>query len=239
MKKRKYFTKKLPKKKIYQIILTNKGRKIKQLCSDKTEQAIMKKFNTLLKENKKEIAFPKKWIVQEHEMFPSEYEIVILKVKDENDKEVSQIRDEYGRFTNYSTNNKDWVVIDRAEYDIEETFWVYGYHPRHQRKDFRWIMENFIDKDAKTKTTFKSIQIYLNKVLIEINGNLEMVICKNKSDSMRLYNKIQEECEKKKYKYIAFMGDIANSKYKVNWIERIIKLTNWNRTKVERISTRE
>lgn len=239
MKKRKYFTKKLPKKKIYQIILTNKGRKIKQLCSDKTEQAIMKKFNALLKENKKEVVFPKKWIVQEHEMFPSEYEIVILKVKDENDKEVSQIRDEYGRFTNYSTNNKDWVVIDRAEYDIEETFWVYGYHPRHQRKDFRWIMENFIDKDARTKTTFKSIQIYLNKVLIEINGNLEMVICKNKSDSMRLYNKIQEECEKKKYKYIAFMGDIANSKYKVNWIERIIKLTNWNRTKVGRISTRE
>lgn len=239
MKKRKYFTKKLPKKKIYQIILTNKGRKIKQLCSDKTEQAIMKKFNTLLKENKKEIVFPKKWIVQEHEMFPSEYEIVILKVKDENDKEVSQVRDEYGRFTNYSTNNKNWIVIDRAEYDIEETFWVYGYHPRHQRKDFRWIMENFIDKDAKTKTTFKSIQIYLNKVLIEINGNLEMVICKNKSDSMRLYNKIQEECEKKKYKYIAFMGDIANSKYKVNWIERIIKLTNWSRTKVGRISTRE
>ena len=239
MKKRKYFTKKLPKKKIYQIILTNKGRKIKQLCSDKTEQAIMKKFNTLLKENKKEIVFPKKWIVQEHEMFPSEYEIVILKVKDENDKEVSQVRDEYGRFTNYSTNNKNWIVIDRAEYDLEETFWVYGYHPRHQRKDFRWIMENFIDKDAKTKTTFKSIQIYLNKVLIEINGNLEMVICKNKSDSMRLYNKIQEECEKKKYKYIAFMGDIANSKYKVNWIERIMKLTNWNRTKVGRISTRE
>jgi hypothetical protein len=172
-------------------------------------------------------------------MIEAEYELVIIKVRDELESKTNKVRDAKGEFTDYETNDDDWIVIDRAEYDIEETFWVYGYHPRHQRKDFRWIMENFIDKDAKTKTTFKSIQIYLNKVLIEINGNLEMVICKNKSDSMRLYNKIQEECEKKKYKYIAFMGDIANSKYKVNWIERIIKLTNWNRTKVERISTRE
>ena len=65
-----------------------------------------------------------------------------------------------------------------------------------------------------------------------------MVICKNKSDSIRLYNAIQKECEKKKYKNIAFMGDMDKSKYKNDWIEKITKLTNWSHTKVIRPKTR-
>lgn len=239
MKRNKKYKVILPKHYIYRIILTNRGRKIKQLCNAKTEKDIMGKFHKLLKDNEKEILFPKKWIVQEHEMFPSEYEIVVLKKKEEMDDDVTKVKDDYGKYTNYKTNSENWIVIDRSPYEIEESFWVYGYHPRLQRKDYKWIMENFVDKDAKDKATFKSLQLYANKLLFEINGKLEMVICKNKSDSIRLYNKIQEECEKKKYKYIAFMGDLANSKYKLDWAHKIMKLTNWNFVKATRISTRE
>ena len=41
-----------------------------------------------------------------------------------------------------------------------------------------------------------------------------------------------------KFKYIAFMGDVTNSKYKTNWIDRIQQLTHWSKDKINRTSTR-
>ena len=35
-----------------------------------------------------------------------------------------------------------------------------------------------------------------------------------------------------------FMGDIAHSKYKKDWIDKIQDLTHWSRTKINRTSTR-
>ena len=35
-----------------------------------------------------------------------------------------------------------------------------------------------------------------------------------------------------------YMGDLANSKYKGDWIKRIQQLTNWSLTKIKRPSTR-
>jgi hypothetical protein len=150
----------------------------------------------------------------------------------------NKIKTDSGEFANYQTTDEDWIVIDRASYDIEETFWVYGYHPRYQRKTFQWIFENFILKDSKDKFMFKTVALYLNKILIECNGKLEMVICKNKSDSIRMYNLIEKYSKDKKCKYIMFIGDVGKSRYKLNWIDKIQNLTNWNRVKIKRPSTR-
>jgi hypothetical protein len=65
-----------------------------------------------------------------------------------------------------------------------------------------------------------------------------MVICKNKKDAIRMYNLIEEYANKKRCKYIMFMGDVGNSKYRSKWIERIKKLTNWSDIKIRRPSTR-
>jgi hypothetical protein len=65
-----------------------------------------------------------------------------------------------------------------------------------------------------------------------------MVICKNKQDGIRLYNKVESESIKKKYKYVAFMGDVSKSKYNKQWIDRIQQMTNWTREKVMRSNTR-
>ena len=43
----------------------------------------------------------------------------------------------------------------------EETFWVYGYHPVFQRKDFTWIYENLISNDIG-KYNIKQV-LYINK----------------------------------------------------------------------------
>ena len=225
------------KKKIYSIILVNHGKQLRTLCSEATETQIYKRFQKLLDENKK-VMFPMKYNNHEHVMIESEYEIVIIKCSDEFDSKVNKVKSDSGEYTNYETTDEDWIVVDRAAYDIEESFWVYGYHPRLQRKDFNWIFDNLIAKDAKNKYMFKSIQVYLNKLLIDCNGKLEIVICKNKKDSIRLYNLIETKSNEKKFKYIMFMGDISKSKYKGDWIKRIKELTGWNNIKINRSSTR-
>ena len=85
---------------------------------------------------------------------------------------------------------------------------------------------------------FKSILVYLNKILIECNGNLDLVICKNKKDAIRFYNQVEKWCIERKMKYIMFMGDIAHSKHKRDWMDKIQELTHWDRTKIKRPSTR-
>ena len=171
-------------------------------------------------------------------MVESEYELILIKCKELGDNDVNKIRNKNGQFTNYESSDEDWIVIDRANYNIEETFWVYGYHPRLQRKTFEWIFDNFIAKNSKDKYMFKSIQIYLNKILIECNGKLELIMCKNKNDAIRFYNQVENWCKEKKMKYILFMGDIGKSRYKRDWMEKIQKLTNWDYSKIKRISTR-
>lgn len=225
------------KKKIYSIILVNHGKQLSTIYSDTTEVKIYKKFDEILKENKK-VSFPVEYNNLKHKMVKSEYEIVIIKCKEFGDKSVNKIRDEYGQFINYESSDDDWIVIDRANYNIEETFWVYGYHPRLQRKTFDWIFSNLISKDSKNKYMFKSIQVYLNKILVECNNKLDLVICKNKEDAIRFYNLTEKWCTDRKMKYVMFMGDIARSKYKNDWINKIRKLTNWNSTKITRPSTR-
>ena len=225
------------KKRIYSIILINHGKQLYSICSDTTEEKIYKRFDNLLNENKK-VVFPVRWNNHEHVMIESEYELVIIKCRDEYESLVNKVRTDTGEFVDYTTTDDDWIVIDRAPYNIEETFWVYGYHPRLQRKDFNWIFDNFVSKDAKNKYMFKSIQVYLNKVLFDCNGKLEIVICKNKQDAIRMYNMIESIALKKKYKYIAFMGDVSKSKYRKDWFNRIQETTHWNKVKINRPSTR-
>ena len=226
-----------PKRDFYHIILINHGKQLRDLYHTSSEVKVNKEFSKMLKENKK-VVFPMKWNNHQHEMLEAEYELVIIKGKECFDDPISKLRDASGKFVNYESSDEDWIIYDKAPYYIEETFWVYGYHPRLQRKDFTWIFDTFITKDAKNKYMFKSVQVYNNKLLIDCNGKLEMVICKTKQDAIRMYNMIEELATKKKYKYITFMGDVGASKYVSSWIDRIQELTHWDRVKIKRSSTR-
>jgi hypothetical protein len=224
-------------KRIYHILLINHGKQLEDLYSGHSEELAYKRFNRMLEDNKK-VVFPMRWNNHEHVMKECEYELVMIKKKDESDSDTTKLKNNYGEYVNYESSSDNWIIYDRANYDIEETFWVYGYNPRMQRKDFNWIFKEFVEKDAKDKYKFKSIVMFKNKILFDCNGHLEMVICKNVSDSTRMYNLIEEMAKKKKFKYIAFMGDVTHSKYKMDWANRIKELTHWNNKKVLRSSTR-
>ena len=226
-----------PKKNLYHIILVNHDKMKEDLFWTDSVATVNKEFKTMVEENKS-VVFPIKFNNNKTEIIESSYEIMIIKARDKTESRETKVMDEYGKFVNYATNDDDWIIYDRSPYYIEETFWVYGYHPRLQRKDFKWIYNNLISNNSNNKYLFKTVQLFKNKILVECNGKLDMVICKNKQDAIRMYNMIEEWCERDKMKYIGFMGDLSYSRYKSDWITKIQKLTNWTRKKITRMSTR-
>ncbi len=226
-----------PKKNLYHIILVNHDKMKEDLFWTDSVATVNKEFKSMVEENKS-VIFPIKFNNNKTEIIESSYEIMIIKARDRTESRETKVMDEYGKFVNYATNDDDWIIYDRSPYYIEETFWVYGYHPRLQRKDFKWIYDNFISNNSNNKYLFKTVQLFKNKILVECNGKLDMVICKNKQDAIRMYNMIEEWCKRDKMKYIGFMGDLSYSRYKSDWITKIQKLTNWTRKKITRMSTR-
>ena len=226
-----------PKKNLYHIILVNHDKMKEDLFWTDSVATVNKEFKSMVEENKS-VIFPIKFNNNKTEIIESSYEIMIIKARDKTESRETKVMDEYGKFVNYATNDDDWIIYDRSPYYIEETFWVYGYHPRLQRKDFKWIYDNFISNNSNNKYLFKTVQLFKNKILVECNGKLDMVICKNKQDAIRMYNMIEEWCERDKMKYVGFMGDLSCSRYKSDWITKIQELTNWTRKKITRMSTR-
>jgi hypothetical protein len=207
---------------------------IKTLYNCASEMLVNKKFEELVEENKN-VRFPVRYI-NIGKLVSANYELYIIRRNDDKTK-ATKLKDENGKIVNFETNDENWIIYDRENYDKEETFWVYGFHPVFQRKDFNWIYENLIANDLN-KYNFKQVLVYQNKLLISKTNSLEMVLCKNISDCIRLFNELEKESEKNKLKHILFAGDAFNSKLRKSWFNKIKNLTNWSDLKIRRNSLR-
>ena len=221
----------------YHIIITRDNKQVEFIGFFRKESKANAKFHQLVKESEK-VKFPVKFININRSITEANYEIVLIKYKEEGESKTTLLRNQYGEFVEHETNNENWIVYDKAPYYKEETFWVYGFHPLIQRKNFDFIFENLVKPKAIKKDTMLNIMVYKNKLLLETTNNLDLIICKNHSDCVRLYNTIEEESKKSKFKYILFSGDWnTRSKGKII-VNKIKQLTNWNDLKIKRNSTR-
>ena len=207
---------------------------LKTLYNCASEMLVNKKFEELVEENKK-VRFPVRYI-NIGKLVDANYEIYIIR-RNDSDTKITKLKDENGKIINFETNNDDWIVYNRESYDKEETFWVYGFHPAFQRKDFNWIYKNLVSNNVD-KFNIKQILVYRNKLLISTIYGLNMVLCKNESDCIRLYNELEKECAENKLKYIYFSGDAYHSSLKKTWFEKMKNLTNWSDLKLSRKNLR-
>lgn len=222
----------------YKVMLVNRGKTIKTLYRSASRIKAEQKFKEYA-EASDNVVYPVKVNVVVHERKDAEYELILMKQRGDEDPESNSFQNDFGKYVEYKTSNDIWLIIDRIPYNKEEEFWVYGYHPYVQRKTFPWIFENIIASGGDSKDTFKTIEIYNNKVLIDTNGKLDMVICKTHSEAIRMYNLIQEWSNERKYKYIAFMGVLTNKQQVSEVISRIQEITGWKRNKITRLTTRD
>lgn len=254
-KKRGRKKKKGPKKKIqkkehvyvglkrpYHIITSNNGIQLKDIHTCVSIESAIKKMKEIQESYNKDIRFPVKYISNRNEktFTEADYKLILIKKRDTYDTFVGKVKNEYGKYIDCVTNNDKWVFIDELPYFVEETFWVYGYNPKRQRKTFKFIFDNLILPNSNEKYHIKQIVVFRNKLLISTTNKLDMVICKNHQDSVRLYNELSIECTHKKIKNITFCGDIISKTISFQiWYDKIKKLTNWSYRKINKNSTRD
>jgi len=198
-----------------------------------------KKVKELLAESSK-IVFPK--MVENNEILgSSRYEYIILEKNRDGSKTNLEQRNEFGKMVEQRLNTDKWVILDKFSYNIEETFWVWGFNPNTERKSFQWIYENIVSAGIETKYDLKRIFLYKNKILVKDDDNgMDMILCKTQSDSVRFYNLIEEWNKKTRNKQIFMMGSLnlpGDRKKKIE--DEIMEMTGWTREKVQQSSTKK
>lgn len=194
----------------------------------------------LEKENSK-VVFPKKYANNGRKgdrIYETVSEYVVMKRNREKDENtVTQLRNEYGKFVDHKTNAKDWVIYDKFPALVEETFWVYGHNPKTDRKTYMWIFDELVMDPVMDNATSVLIYVYNNKVIFKYDEDFTFVVCKNTSDAIRMYNKLEEMTKPLRRVYMTGMTSGKSPRTR-DTIEMIMRKTGWSIYKVSRKSTR-
>lgn len=180
------------------------------------------------------VIFPRKTVNSSEMKFAKE-EYLMLEKNRLGDKSDGLVRNDYGKYVvTKISNNKKWVVRDKMPKLVEETFWVYGYDPKTDRKTFSWILDNLILENTRNKYNVVRVLVYKNKLIVKYDDKeLSMVLCKNKSDAVRMYNLISEKTIRNKQVFCIGSYDIISEKRRELETE-IMEVTGWSKTKIQR-----
>lgn len=256
-KKRKYRWKPYSKRRMkyktpsnFKLILVRNGKEIKKIGVFKTLKEVYTEYTKLLNESKKNVIFPVRFI-NSNGIKECKEELLIMKLKGIKDSDTTMLRNEYGEFVPYKIKDKydenskfgkmskkEWIIVDKHIIEREETFWVFGFHPKEDRKDFKFIYDNFVYKMARENKIVTRIVVYQNKFICDYGFDMNIVFCKNISDALRLYSKVEEFATKHKIKTIIWNQQVKSRELATYWLNRLEKKTNFNRTKLKRNSLR-
>ena len=217
---------------VYRVILLRNGKYKKTLHRCKTKDTSFLRYQLLKKENEA-IIFPKKYI-NSHGIRPVTYKICVVKDFEPEDKE-RVLRDDYGRVYKEKTLFGIWTVLGSSEFNVEETFWLYGCDS-NDRKSIIELMPVLM-KGAHRVKYAKQIIVVHNKLIIHSEEEFNMIVCKNKSDAQRLHHALQKAASKGKFKSLIFMGTASPATVS-RMYDVILDNTDWSIEKIRRTSTK-
>lgn len=189
-----------------------------------------------LEENNKQVVFPRKYL-NSGNISNLKDEFLLLEKNRNGDKNNGILRNEFGKLIEHKIiNNTNWIIRDKIQRCVEETFWVYGYDPKTERKNTIWIFNNLLLNSIETPYDIIRILVYKNKLIIKYdNKPMSMIMCKNKSDCIRLYNFISDKIRVENIKQIICIGAYNIISDRRREIEKnIMDLTGWCKTKIQR-----
>ena len=214
----------------YKIISCLNGNQNKFIGSYRTSDEAYEVFNRLKKDDEN-VIFPT--LMRGDDFLENSIDEYILIEK--NDGGNTKLRNEYGKLVEQILNVDGWIILDKFRYKTEETFWVFGYDNRSDRKTFSWIYENLIFNVTEYMYDYRRVLTYKNKVVIKHdNGAIDLIFTKSPSDAIRFYNKLEEWVKNDKIKQVLFIGDYSEISTKRKQLEEeLIKLTGWPKTKIQ------
>lgn len=239
-KKKKYVSKKPKIRKVrrcdFKIVATLNGKQKEFIGKYSTSEEAYNKLKELQKLND-DVIFPRK-VINAGKLKESRDEYLILQKNRHGDLKPGQLRNEFGKVVEQQTNSSVWEVYDKCERLVEETFWVYGKCPKTDRKTFKWIYENKLIANLINSYDIERVILFKNKLIIKHDElPMDIIICKNMSDGIRLYNLLEEWC--KKNKQIFFLGNYNKVSDKRRQLEaELVELTGWDKRKIQCPSTR-
>ena len=193
---------------------------------------------TSLENANNNVVFPRKFL-NSGTITSVKDEYLLLEKNRLGDKADGMVRNEFGKFIQQKiTNNNKWVIRDKIQRKVEESFWIYGYDPRLDRKDFTWIYNNLIIGAVENSYDVIRILVYKNKLIIRYDDKpMKLVMCKNVSDAIRMYNMVSNRLEALKTKQIVCIGSYNTlSENRRLLEEEIMDLTGWSKMKIQRSS---
>ena len=239
-KKKKYISKKKKTRIIrrfdFKIVSTLNGKQNEYLGKFSTLEDAYDYFHKLEKQNS-EIVFRRK-LINAGCIKDSRDEYLLLQKNRNGELGNTMLRNQYGKLVEQISSNPKWVIYDKCDRYVEETFWVYGHCPKTDRKTFKWIYDNMVIDKLINDYDIERILLYKNKLIIKYDdGEMGIVICKNCSDSLRFYELLQIWCKRKRQ--IFFLGSFDKiSDRRRDLEDEIMKYTGWDKVKIQRDSTR-
>lgn len=214
----------------YKIVLCRNGSQVRFIGKYRTSQEAYEEFNKQ-KELSDSVVFPRSYRIDK-KFENSLDECVMIEKTDDGP---SMLRNEYGKLVEQRTNIEGWEVVDKFKMNIEETFWVFGYDNRSDRKTFMWIYNEMIIRDGFGPYEFRRVFTYRNKFLVRYDdGSIGIVICKSERDAVDVYNEIQRRAKADKHKQIIFIGDKSDN---IKIENELISVTGWTAKKVQMRNT--
>lgn len=192
----------------FKIILLQNGKEKKLIHSSKKQETAINKF-TELKNKSETVLCPKRTLYDnENKRYePVEYELILM----EKTRAGEEKRDHLGRLS-----KDEWVKTKSFKYNYEEKF----LSTDETKLNCREIYNRYINNDNQ-----KQIHTIQNKLIIETDNKINLVICKTIEDAVRLHNTLQKHALKNKIKNTVFFGQTQRQERKKLW-QRLSKKTN-------------
>lgn len=203
------------------IVLFKNRKKRKIIKRYHTEKRALAKFNELIKENKS-VLFPK--LVENAE--PSDYEIAILTNKTKIQNSLF-LTDDLGRNIPVNLENPEYVFLKIEKYYIEDL--IYDWQTKTKIS-----LIDLVNNYCKTKD-LKSIYTLNNKICIQIDSDVKVFSLKDKNESVRFLDSIQDYFFTVGRYDAIFVKDISSAQRK--WIYGVLEDKGFEKKRLYRLKT--
>lgn len=157
----------------------------------------------------------------------SKYEIILVQYLPEDQDGTRYFRNDFGKFVDYYiVDYPNRAIIAKDYWYVDETYYVYGYHPVRDRKTCSFIYENILLKDLDKRHDMKKVRLHKRRLFIETADDFDLIICPTTQSCETLYNTLFSLVEKNQCENVIFLGHIPESQFPR--IERMItNKTGW------------